>query len=169
MGLNIRILEQSDIPTIVAAFTSIGWNKPASLYEGYLREQEAGMRCVWIALQEKEFAGYVTLKKTSDYSPFREHNIPEISDLNVLPLFRNQGIGTALLHQAETEAKKTSPIVGIGMGLTAEYGPAQKLYIRQGYVPDGLGVTSHANPLIYGAEIRVDDDLVLWLTKKLSH
>ncbi len=35
-----------DIATISGAFNAIGWNKPLSLFEGYLKEQEAGERLV---------------------------------------------------------------------------------------------------------------------------
>lgn len=167
MTCTFKSLSAADIPFITAAFEAIGWNKPASLYEQYLQEQTAGQRFVWLAFESEEFAGYVTLKKISDYLPFREDNIPEIVDLNVLPAFRNKGIGTALLQQAEAEVRKTSFTVGIGMGLTADYGAAQRLYIRQGYVPDGHGATSHGAPLIYGDKISVDDDLVLWARKKV--
>lgn len=39
-----------DITTIVSSFNHIGWNKPASLFEEYLKEQEAGDRLVWVAV-----------------------------------------------------------------------------------------------------------------------
>jgi hypothetical protein len=31
--------------------------------------------------------------------------------------------------------------VGLGVELCADYGPAQMLYIKKGYIPDGNGVT----------------------------
>jgi hypothetical protein len=69
---------------------------------------------------------------------------------------------------AEAEAHKKSSIVGIGFGLTADYGDAQKLYIKRGYIPDGLGITSHCKPVSWGESVHVDDDLVLWFRKKLT-
>jgi GNAT superfamily N-acetyltransferase len=102
----------------------------------------------------------------SDYPPFHEDNIPEISDLNVLPQLRQQGIGSKLLDVAETEANKKSSTVGIGVGLLADYGSAQKLYIKRGYIPDDLGITSHYQLLSWGDTVRVDDDLVLWFRKE---
>lgn len=164
--MGIKRLTHNDIPLIVFAFSEIGWNNPASLYQKYLEEQEKGERCVWVAFKEDAFAGYVTLKWQSDYPSFREQGIPEISDLNVLPKFRKQGIASALLDLAETEAGTRSSMVGIGAGLLADYGDAQKLYIKRGYIPDGLGITSHYQTLSYGDRVCVDDDLVHWFTKR---
>ena len=164
----VRCLTQNAIPLIVSAFSEIGWDKPASLYQTYLEEQEKGERCVWVAFKEDNFAGYVTLKWKSEYSPFREQGIPEISDLNVLPKFRKRGIASVLLDLAEAEAKTKSQMIGIGFGLLADYGDAQKLYIKRGYIPDGLGITSHYQAISYGDRVCVDDDLVLWFTKALS-
>jgi|GEM_PF-152303 len=167
-GVSCRPLSQADIPLMVAAFVHIGWTKPASLYEQYLEEQEKNHRCVWVAFQEGVFAGYVTLKWHSEYPSFREKNIPEISDLNVLPFFRQRGIGSMLLALAETEAGSKGTRVGIGVGLFADYGEAQKLYVKRGYSPDGQGLTSHYHSVAYGSSVVLDDDLVLWLTKTLQ-
>jgi GNAT superfamily N-acetyltransferase len=119
-----------------------------------------------------EFAGYVTLKWQSLYSSFRDQNIPEIMDLNVLPPFCRCGIGSMLLETAEKEAVIRSNIVGIGTGLYAGkdggYGAAQRLYAKSGYIPDGKGVTYNYQPIIPGNSYPLDDDLVLWFTKKLK-
>lgn len=46
------------------------------------------------------------IKWTSDYFAFIENDIPEISDLNVLPDYRKQGIGTTLVQVCEQAAKE---------------------------------------------------------------
>lgn len=138
--MNIRPLEKTDITTIVTAFKNSGWQiKPASIFEQYLDEQEQDKRICFVAFVDSEFAGYVTLKWQSDYKIFSDDNIPEISDLNVLPSFRNQGIGSALIEKCEEYAAERSNIVGIGVGLYPDYGSAQRLYIKRGYLPDGHG------------------------------
>ena len=38
--IQIRLLIEKDIASIPEAFKKIGWNKLASLFEGYLKEQE---------------------------------------------------------------------------------------------------------------------------------
>lgn len=137
----IRKLTKEDIPMIVASFAALHWPKPSSTFEKYLQEQQAGIRIMWLAFDETQFAGYVTLTKESLYSPFKEANIPEIMDLNVLPPFRNRGIGSLLIKTAEQKAFEEGQTVGIGVGLYRDYGQAQKLYIARGYQPDGCGVT----------------------------
>ena len=140
----IRPLIREDIVVISEAFNQIGWNKPASLFEEYLKEQDAGERLVWVAHVHDEFAGYVTLQWRSSYPFFKEQNIPEIMDLNVLPSFRKMGIGSLLLERVEKEALTKSQIIGIGVGLYAGedggYGGAQRLYVKRGYIHDGKGV-----------------------------
>ena len=169
--IQIRALIEKDIAVIYDAFNQIGWNKPVSLFEGYLKEQELGARIVWVAHVQDEFAGYVTLKWQSQYPSFKAQNIPEIMDLNVLPSFRKMGIGSLLLDAAEKEALTKSQIIGIGVGLYAGedggYGAAQRLYVKRGYIPDGQGVTYNYQPTIPGNSYILDDDLVLWFTKKL--
>lgn len=170
-AIKVRHLLETDIPIIVQAFQAIGWEKPTSLYEGYLKESERGERQVWVAFSDDLFAGYITLKRQSLYPSFMEQGIPEIMDLNVLPQFRKQGIGTQLLCTAEQEAAKQHNVVGLGVGLYAGqdggYGSAQRLYIKQGYVPDGKGVTYNYRPVDPGNTHAVDDDLVLWMTKRV--
>ena len=168
MDAHIRPFNSEDIPEIVAAFTELGWHKPASQYELYLAEQGLRLRDVYVTFFKGQFAGYLTICWKSDYEPFRDANIPEITDFNVLPKFRRLGIGTQLMDKAEAEIARVSSIAGIGVGMTADYGAAQRLYILRGYVPDGRGLYSKGHPVQYSQEIKVDDDLVLYFTKKLK-
>ena len=164
----LRPLAPGDPARIAAAFAAIGWRKPREQYEGYLAEQEAGRRHVWVADVDGGFAGYVTLNWGPAYLPFREAGIPEIQDFNVLPEFRRRGIGSALLDVAEAAAGERAASVGIAVGLSTDYGPAQRLYVRRGYVPDGRGVTYRARTLEFGEQVTVDDDLALCFTKVLA-
>jgi ribosomal protein S18 acetylase RimI-like enzyme/NTP pyrophosphatase (non-canonical NTP hydrolase) len=161
----IRLMETKDIPHIVQSFAAANWPKPTSLFEKYLLGQ--GKRLVWVAFHQKSIAGYVTLKWESTYPSFRDQNIPEIKDLNVLPPFRNQGVGSKLLDQAEEAARKERPYVGLGVGLYKDYGAAQRLYVKRGYIPDGLGIAYHEQPVEFGNSVPADDDLVLWFTKRI--
>ena len=54
------------------------------------------------------------------------------------------------------------------MGLHAGYGAAQRLYISRGYVPDGRGVTWRGAHVMEGAPVMVDDELVVWMTRRLA-
>ena len=163
----IRLAKSSDIPLLVKAFKLANWEKPVEVFEQYLQEQIANTRKMWVAFFDEQIAGYVTLKFNSEYKSFAEANIPEISDLNILPQYRNKGLGTSLLNQAETEAKKHSKIIGLGVGLYKDYGAAQKLYIKNGYIPDGNGIIYNYQSVAPGTKVNLDDDLILWMTKKI--
>lgn len=163
--LVLRPLENDDIQPIAAAFAALGWNKPAAQYLAYLQEQQAGTRDVIVAVWMGVFAGYLTVCWQSSYPPFSEANIPEIVDLNVLPQFRRRGIASALMDAAEERIARVSNVVGIGVGMTADYGAAQRMYARRGYIPDGRGLASSGQPLVYGDHVCVDDDLCLYFTR----
>ena len=164
----IRAFEEMDIPGIEKAFEELGWNKPASQYERYWMEQNLKIRKMYVAFVNEQFAGYVTIYWQSGDRQFRERNIPEIMDFNVLPGFRRMGIGTQLMDKAESEIARVSPVAGIGVGMTTEYGAAQRLYVLRGYVPDGNGLYYRGRSIGHGQGITADDDLVLYLTKELT-
>lgn len=168
MKLTLCQLEKNDFDEIVSSFEMIGWNKPKSIYEDYFQEQSDGVRTVILAKMNGKFCGYVTIKWKSDYDSFAVQNIPEISDLNVVPTYQKHGIGTALINECEAIAKKRgSTIIGLGVGMTADYGSAQRLYVRLGYIPDGQGLHYKCAPLKYGNQVTIDDDLVLFLKKSI--
>jgi GNAT superfamily N-acetyltransferase len=164
--LQIRELQAQDIAPMAAAFAQMGWNKPAAQYERYLAEQTAGTRVVLVAFVGGDFAGYLTILWDSHYPPFQAAAIPEIVDFNVVAWFRRHKIGTRLMDVAEARIAARSPLAGIGVGMYPDYGPAQRLYVLRGYVPDGRGLSS-GGPVRYGDQVTVDDDLVLYFTKQL--
>lgn len=167
MQLRIRLLEQQDIGAIAAAFAALGWPKPAAQYERYLAEQAAGQRPVFVAFWDDVFAGYITINWQSAYPPFRETGIPEIQDFNVLPQFRRRGIGSQLMDVCEQTIAERSAVAGIGVGLYADYGAAQRMYTRRGYTLDGRGLYYDGEHVPPGQQVLVDDSLVLYFTKQL--
>lgn len=149
-------------------FEQIGWNKPFSLFEQYVQEQQSGKRDSFVAKLGNERIGYVCVHWESEHPYFLKRKIPEIKDLNILPLHRGFGFGKKLLQYAQNHIASRSKTIGIGVGLTADYGPAQRLYIQQGYIPNGEGATQNHQALKYGDVITVNDDTVLWMTKEVT-
>ncbi len=154
---------------IIKAFSDSGLSK--DYLKDYQQDFLSLKRFLWTAFVDGNVAGYVILKVESQYEPFAKNKIPEISDLNVLPEFRRNGTAKQLILVAEVKASEISETVGIGVGLYGGkdlgYGPAQKLYIKLGFIPDGLGVTYGYEKCIPGRSYPLDDNLVLWMEKKL--
>ncbi len=92
----------------------------------------------------------------------------ELQDFNVLPQFRRRGIGSALMDAAEALIATRSATAGIGVGLYPDYGPAQRLYVLRGYVPDGRGIASETVQVRPGQVVRVDDELALYFTRAVG-
>jgi len=165
---NIRIMAHEDIPKLVGAFDGAGWHKPYETFEQYLEEQVEGKRLFWLATFGTQISGYITLKWASRYNFFMKERIHELSDLNVLPAFRGMSIGRSLLEIAENAAAQKCPNVEIGVDLYTDYGAAIRLYVRRGYILDGLGMTYRNERVIPGNTVILDDDLILWFINPLK-
>jgi len=164
--LTIRVLEAADTPVIVAAFRPLGWHgKTVEVFESYLREQSVGQRIGLVATLDGVFAGYITVKWHSEYPPFAEKGIPEIQDLNVLPDFRRRRVASRLVDEAERRIFERGAVAGIGFGISADYGPAQRMYVRRGYVPDGRGLFANGRFVPDNATVFVGE-CVIYLTKE---
>ncbi len=98
---------------------------------------------------------------------FREAGIPEIVDFNVLLKLRRLHVGAALMDEAEKRIAVRSPIAGLSVCLHVDYGAAQVLYARRGYVPDGCGAVYQGHYPKYGEQVTIDDELGLYLVKHL--
>lgn len=169
MDILIRDMKKEDSKIISDAFKLQGWNKPVEQYENYFKATENKKRDVIISELEGEFVGYLTIVWNSQYTQFKEKGIPEIVDLNVLIKHRNKGVASKLIDEAEERISKRSYYSGIGVGLIPDYGSAQRLYVKRGYIPDGNGVWAHGNFINYGTEVIMDDDVALYLIKKLRN
>ena len=126
-----------------------------------------GQADTFLAWSAGSLAGYLTIRWQSNNPQFRQQNIPLIHHLGVFPQFQRQGIASRLMDVAEQLIATRATQVGITVGLFDEYGPAQRLYAKRGYVPDGRGACQGQRPLKLGETVTVDHDLILWLTKDL--
>ena len=164
---SIRKMQEYDIKNLSQGFINQGWPGREEILARYFLEQECGEREVLVAEVEGALAGYITILPCAKQGPFAEI-YPELSDFNVFEPFQNQGIGNLLLEEAEKRVRLISDKVTLGVGLHSEYGSAQRLYIKRGYIPDGTGVWYRNQPLEMNDTIQNNDDLVLYLSKKFE-
>jgi len=167
MNCTIRNIIKSDIESLSHGFMNQGWPGREEILARYFLEQESGEREVLVTEIDGAVASYVTILPSAKHGPFAEV-YSELSDFNVFEPFQNQGIGNLLLEEAEKRVKLISDKVTLGVGLHSGYGPAQRLYMKRGYIPDGTGVWYQNQPLEMNATIQNNDDLVLYLSKKFE-
>ena len=168
MDIELRSLQAGDRDRLAAVDGGNGWNPDPALWAFYLAEQALGRRLVAVAWDGERPLGYGNLLWSPGYEPFRTAGVPEINNLGVDIKVRNQGVCTALIGHFEERAREAGKAtMGIGVGLYPDYGPAQRLYAKLGYRPDGRGIAYAERTVAPGETVRLDDDLVLWLTKPL--
>ena len=163
---SIRKMQESDIQELSRGFISQGWPSREEILTRYFKEQESGEREVLVAEVEGALAGYISILPCAKQGPFAEI-YPELSDFNVFEPFQNQGIGNLLLEEAEKRVRLISDKVTLGVGLHSGYGPAQRLYIKRGYIPDGTGVWYQNHQPAMNAVCEDIGELVLYLSKNL--
>jgi GNAT superfamily N-acetyltransferase len=161
--ISIREACKADIPSLYDLYDAL--NKKD---DGYFESALAADTHIYMASYDSEDCGFCLLNFSPRYSLYRRLSIPEIQDLNVLESFRRKGIATSLIKYCEGIARsKGCDALGISVGLTKDYGPAQILYANLGFAPDGFGVTYDREAVEKGQAYRVDDDLALMLVKTL--
>ena len=162
----IRKMQTSDVKELSQGFINQGWPGREEILARYFLEQESGEREVLVAEVGGTLAGYITILPCAKQGPFAEI-YPELSDFNVFEPFQNQGIGNLLLEEAEKRVRLISDKVTLGVGLHSGYGPAQRLYIKRGYIPDGTGVWYQNHQPAMNAVCEDIGELVLYLSKNL--
>lgn len=166
-NLIIRDMESEDAKIFYNTYLSYGWHPSLDTHIGYFNEQIENYRKVFVAVHDGNVAGICTLVLNPQEGPFGNKNIPEIVDLSVFIDKHNKGIGNKLLDVAEEEAAKLSDMVYLAVGVHSGYGAAHRIYIKRGYMPDGSGVWYQGKQLEQYAPCCNDDDLLLFLSKKL--
>ena len=165
----IEQLPADRVDWLAQEFARLARAKSKGYFQKCFVVQERSEMIVLIARTGEQLHGYLKIVWQPDYAPFREQAIPEIQDLNVVPGSRRKRVATRLMDEAERIISKRSPVAGIGVGLHPGYAAAQRMYVLRGYVPDGLPATYNNRFVTEGKEVKLDDEFVLHLTKKLKN
>lgn len=165
--LTIRNMEYEDAQAITEAEIEQGWNASIEKYQKRLEDQKSGKAISLVAEYSGKIVGYINIYPDSTGGAFGGKGYSEIVDFGVLEKYQKQGIGTVLMDIAEKIAATYADIVYLGVGLHSGYGSAQRMYVKRGYIPDGSGVWYHDKICKPYEKCENDDDLVLYLLKKL--
>jgi len=170
MEIVLKLLETAEEAALLAKlFEEKGMRRDEGYFVRCLEENRSGVRVTLLGYGDGLIAGCAHLLMMSAYPLFADNGIPEINDLNVFPEFRRQGIAGAMLDEFEViAAARGCARIGIGVGLYKDYGSAQRLYCRKGYIPDGTGVKYANRDVPPGDRVCLDDDLVLYSIKELG-
>lgn len=164
----IRFLQENDIEKIDNNFIEQNWGSRKEVLLRYIKEQNKDERVVLVYESNDDIFGYITLVINPSHGPFKNKNIPEIVDFNVFEKYQRNGVGELLLKEIIQYASKYSDTVGIGVGLNSNYGKAQRLYIKNGFTPDGNGIYYNGEIIKPNDMCKNDDDLAMYFTKKIK-
>lgn len=163
MGFDIRQADKNDLQALYNLYDKVGKSD-----EGFFEACFDKGCTILIVAKEEQDIGFGVLNFEPKYSVYRKLNIPEIQDMNVVPEARQQGAANALLTAFEDIAgDHGAEQVAISVGLSKDYGPAQRIYVKNGYIPDGYGVTYDREYVDKGASYPIDDDLCLMMIKDI--
>lgn len=166
--LVIRDMEEADALVFTDEFTAQGWHPDINGYLSRLKDREDGKCTALTAVYRDRPAGAVYVYRTAQGGPFAEKNWPVIVDFNVLKKYQRRGIGNRLMDAAEQVAGQYADTVCLGVGLSREYGSAQRMYVKRGYIPDGSGVWYNDVQCVqYESICTIDDELILYFYKEL--
>jgi GNAT superfamily N-acetyltransferase len=166
--MEIRIIERTGIAKAIDEAVQVFFSGEREEAERNFAGHAEGDSSTLLGYEDGELVGILTIRWQSRYPPFRDAGIPLIQNIEIRWDRRGQGLGNQLMEHAERYAAQRVPRIGICVGIFDAYGPAQSLYVRRGYIPDGRGVCRDHEPLREGDAVHVGHDLLLWLVKELA-
>lgn len=164
--IEICLMNVNDIPSICKATDNYS-EQNIEYLRRQLKNQEKEECSALLALYNGKIAGYVFLYYKCKWGGLANCNLPCVIDLLVIEKYRRKGIATALLDVAENIATSHGNKVYLDVCLNSEYGAAQCLYIKRGYIPDGKGLYYEEKVCEIDAVCRNNDELTLCLIKEL--
>ena len=165
-NIQIRKMTYDDIPFICKTDNDESEDNIQYL-KNNLSNQENNKCSAIVALYNNQMAGYVFLYYECKWGGLKNQGLPSVVDLIVFEPFRKNGIASAIMDYAEKEAANYNSRIYLDVCLNSEYGPAQRFYIKRGYVPDGAGAYYKQEVLGLNSPCKNDDELTLCLVKEL--
>jgi len=165
--VSIAPLTEEKVEAWVEANTATRGDAEVRRLSAIWHEAREGKRVILAAWRESEYLGHVTMKWQSEYEGFRRKNIPEVIDLWVQPDRRRGGIGLKLMAAIEERAR-LGRAAGLGLGVGVDEGakPAQSLYARLGFRPDGSGLWRAGAAVDMKKEGVAIDEETVWMWVK---
>ena len=159
----IRYMNRADIGSLCKAEDT----QEIEYLKNQLENQRKDECACLLAVLDGEVVGYVFLYYRCRWGGMKNRGIPGIVDLFVYEPYRRKGIAGKLMDVAEKLAAEYSDRVYLDVCLMEKYGPAQRFYIKRGYLPDGCGTYYEQEVCPAGMTIKNDDELTLCLVKTL--
>jgi GNAT superfamily N-acetyltransferase len=158
----VRRVAKEELPTIVDWFATSYYDNRDDA-EAHFADHFEGQGATLIGWCGQEIAGYITVALKA-----RSKDMPCIANFVVFEPYRRRGLGNRLMDIAERYLAQAADQVALWVPITERYGPAQRLYAKRGYVPDGCGVLKGGVPVQEGEMHRIDEDLLFCLIKDLK-
>jgi len=165
-SLLIRSMREADIDALAALLKEAAVERSYSTLLDFYAGELSGSCLMFIAVTDGKIAGYAALMKEVVYGPFACSGIPCMGDFLVFPAFRKQGVGSRIMDTLERIAFRTYEAIGAGISMYADWGSAQRMCARRGYIPDGSGIWYLNERPEEGAPCTNDDDMILYMLKK---
>jgi len=165
-SLLIRSMRESDIDALALLLEQAHIERPYSALLDFYAGELSGSCRMFIAVANGSIAGYAALQNEAVYGPFSYNGVPYMGDFLVFPAFRKHGVGSRIMDTLERIAFRTHDAIGAGISMYADWGSAQRMCARRGYIPDGSGIWYLNERPEEGAPCTNDDDMILYMLKK---
>jgi GNAT superfamily N-acetyltransferase len=166
--LTFRVVLPDELEAVKREVKPVFFSGDETVIEENFQEHADGSSTSILGYEEGRLVGIVTIRWKSRYPPFAAAGIPLIQNIEIAYTDRGRGLGGLMLERAEQEIAQRCRYAGLCVGIFDAYGPAQRLYVKRGFIPDGRGVCRGSEPLKEGETVQVDHDLLLWLVKDVS-
>ncbi len=160
-------MSADDIPMIMQAEGDMSEEFKDYLHTQLINQEDKKECTALVAVSNEIVLGHVFVYYSCRWGAYKNQGMPSIVDLKVFPPYRNLGVATKLLDEAERIAAKYHSQIYLDVCLNADYGAAQRLYVKRGYVPDGKGVYYEETICPLNGQCINNDELTICLIKQL--